>query len=399
MNPSLRTLWPVLGMAILFAGCQSDPAAQQPERRSVQPADFLAAEPVPITPTPPSRIPVSEPTAAASEASASPTDPLTLLDQQGNPIRLVSDAMVGQVNGRALYASQVIEPIDPQLLKLGQTLPRPEFRRRSQELVAATLNQIVTDALILGEAERSLSEQERYGLLELLRLEREKLLRVFGEGARSVAERNLQQERGRSLDEMVEDRRAQLVVQRYLQQKLLPRINVTRKDIRRYYLENEAEFNPPSTRTLRLIVAANESAAKEIESRLAAGDPFVEIASSKANRYRPEQSGLFVENAKGDKVFGDERDAAFASLSAGQHTPRIDRDGRAYWVYVESFAPGQPISLQEAQTGIEARLRQVQFQKLSAQYREELFRRGSFGDVDTMTDAVMDVVMSRYAPL
>ncbi len=96
--------------------------------------------------------------AASADSASSPTP---------QPAYKVA-GMVGQVNGQAIYADDVFEPMHEQLRALGQSLSRQDFRQRAEVLIRGRLDQIMTDSLILGEAQRDLSERERQGLKRIM---------------------------------------------------------------------------------------------------------------------------------------------------------------------------------------------------------------------------------------
>ncbi len=308
-------------------------------------------------------------------------------------------AMLGQVNGRPIYADAVLEPIVEQLAALGQTLPRVEFRKRAYQLISGRLSQIVADALLLGEAEQRLSDRERAGLQHLLKQEREELIRFWGRGSVAVADESLRVQTGRDLEETLEDTRQKLVVQQYLRQKLFSQIYVTRKDVERYYHEHQDEFNPPRTRLLRLIRVTEASVADEVEARLGAGESFESVAQMEANRYRREEGGLMSEPAVGEEVFSEpELNEAMLSLGVGERSRRVRLPDADWWVYVESMEEPAGRSLREVQLEIEESLRRQRFRDLTQRYREELFKNGSYDPIEEMAEALLEVAMSRYAP-
>lgn len=307
------------------------------------------------------------------------------------------DAMVGQVNGRAIYAGFVFSEIGEALAGLGRSVPREEFRRQARELIIGRLNQIVLDSLILGEAERDLSEQEQLGLQALVAQQRENLLRR-GYGSESLTNEILLEETGRDLEQSLQDYRQRLLVSRYLQQKLFPKINITRKDIERYYTDHPEEFNPPASRTLRLIRVATEADADKVDAMLAQGRPFVEIAESPINRYNPTAKGTLETKATDGKVFGiDALNQAIAPLQQGGHSPRVETPQGFWWVMLEKVEAGQARTLREAQLQIENFLRAQRFRYLTQRYNEERLRNGSYNPLDQMADALLDVAMNRYA--
>src|SRR5690606_2256398 len=120
---------------------------------------------------------------------------------------------------------------------------------------------------------------ERYGLRMMTQRKREELLRYWGQGSLALTEDRLRQETGKSLDETLEAYRQQQLVRRYLMQKLLPLINVTRRDVEQHYRENLAVYQPPIKRTVRLIRVDDAAEATTVAQALAAGTPFAEVAT------------------------------------------------------------------------------------------------------------------------
>ena len=308
------------------------------------------------------------------------------------------DGMVGHVNGQPIYATEAFEPIQEQLAELGRSQPASEFRARAAQLIQGRLQQLIVDSLILGEAERDLSEQEQTGLLALLAQRREEFIRFWGKGSVALAEENIVRETGRSLDETITDTRERLLVQRYLRQRLWPKINVTRKNIERYYADHIDEYNPPPVRVIRLIRTKDPADARSIDDMLRIGAPFEEVASTKANRYRPAEGGLVSENAVGDSVFGNEDlNAALAKIGPGEHSRRIKVGNGYCWVYYESRQSEPARSLVEAQLEIEDLLRRREFQRLTQEYRRELIETGSYTSIEDMGTSLLDIAMTRYA--
>lgn len=308
------------------------------------------------------------------------------------------DAMVGQVNGQAVYADEVLDPIDAQLTALARQLPPSQFYRRAGQLVAGRVQQIVADALILGEAERALSDRERQALRIILQRERDRLLRELGRGSLAMAEDRLQQERGMTLDQYLEQRRQEIIISRFLRQELLPLINVSRRDIERYYRENREEFAPPPTRDVRVYIAPTQEQAAELRRLLAQGYDSPAVTAALGETDSPFRE-VFMAEAVGEEVFAEDRvNAVLSTLDKGEVSNPIVV-GDEYWlVCVEAIRRDEARSLKETQVEIRNRLQQQQFQVEVEQYRRGLFESGSFNPVDDMIAAIMDVVRGRYRP-
>lgn len=390
----------------LLPGCA---AGSKEQVRQVVPADFAGVpttQPNAGAPTARDVPPVGGPSGPAGEREiertleklpraviVAGTPPAT-----SQPASYTLDGMVGQVNGQPIYAYTFFEPIHEQLATIGRREPRLVFQQRARELIIKRLDEIVFDALILGEAERDLSSQEQQGLQNMLKEQREEFLRQFGQGSLALANARLGEREGMTLDQKMTATRQKIIVQRYLRQKLLPKINVTRKDIERYYNDHLKEYNPPAGRTLRVIRAMDAAAADKIDKLLHAGTPFADVAGSRINQYLPEQRGLLQDTNSGEKIFGPEPlNEALAKLKPGQHSPRVQLGESSWWVFLESINAGKARPLRDAQLEIEELLRRQRFQMLSQRYRQRLMSEGSFNSLDEMTEAMMRIALSRYA--
>ncbi len=348
----------------------------------------------PAEPVPPERARPGagdDPSGAAPPSVAAPP----VAAPAGDPLPLAG--MVGQVNGRAIYARSVFEPIGEQLAALGRELPPSAFRQRAGELIRATLDQIVTDALILGEAERDLDERQRSGLDWMAREYREELLRKHGQGSVSLAEARLREETGKGIEETVAEYRHRRIIEHHLRNEVLPRINVTRRDIERYYHDHPQEFNPEPKRTLRLIRVADDEAAADIGRRLEAGEPFADVAASDANLNRPESGGL-METGGGEQVFDNpDLNRALLSLEKGQWAGPVSVGQSSVFLYLEEVVTGEQRSLRDVQIQIERRLREEQYRMLSARERERLVAEGNYHPLDDMVQQLVSIAVARYS--
>ncbi len=315
-----------------------------------------------------------------------------------NPAAYSVDGMIGQVNGRAIYTDDVLdESMSRTLEAWGKQLPRDEFRKRAAERIALRLNGMVTDALIFGEAQRDLSDQERQGLATAVTRYREQLLREHGQGSPALAEATLIEKTGLNLDQTIERWRQALVVQRYMRQKLQPKVNVTRRDVRRYYNDHYDEFNPPPARTVRVIQTTGEDDAKAIRDMLDNGIPFADAAKDPRNRFRANAGGLMGDMA-GDQLFADPAvNQATLELQEGQCAGPIVVGDRAWFVCVDKIEHGQTMPLMDVQTRIHAVLAEQQLREHSERYRQELFQKGSYNSIEAMTKSLLEIATDRYA--
>lgn len=309
------------------------------------------------------------------------------------------DAMIGQVNGQALYASRILDPLDEQLRKLSQARSRGQFTEAARQLIRNRLEQIVLPSLLVGEAERALTDQERARLEFIVKEQRAELIRLHGQGSLELADATLREKTGKGFEQTLREKREAILIASYMSKKLLPKVNVTQRDVERYYAQHPEEFNRPPGRTVYMIVADDAGTAERIDAALAAGTPFLEVAADPAlNRHEPGRQGLLHENISGEKIFENQAlNSATLALAAGESTPKMQVGSRYYWVYVEAMSTGQHVTLAEAQLQIERKLQGRQRQILSNEYRQRLLLEGSYNPLPQMEEAVLEVALSRYA--
>ncbi len=406
-----RTLIGLVMATTLLAGCAW--GGDEPKTRKVTPADFTAPGTAPGSGDATSI--AQTPGVVVDRGIATTTDdpavrqaareivhdmpPATITATPLKPGEGITVAgMVGQVNGQPIYARAILDPMHEQLIRLGESLPEARFRQEIRKPIAGILQETVFNALILGEAERDLSENERKGLRFTMTDRREELIRRWGAGAPLVADQALLEKTGKGLEATVEDLRIQMVIQRYLAAKLHPKINVTRKDIERYYNDHPEIYQPSAWRTIRLIRAADESAMRQVQQMLDEGRDFAEVAASPVNSFNVDHGGLLGEKMKGEELLVVKPlNAEMLKLKAGQTSPMVKQDGSGYWVHVQAMDTGKARTLREVQKEIEDVLRRQQFQALTARYRDELFKTGTFNPLKDMTDALVEIAVTRYA--
>jgi hypothetical protein len=381
-----------------MTGCKSSP--KEAQRRTVTAADFISNQPRQVEAEPAPQTPSTAPAQQESQPVASNETPVATppVNNGELPSVLTMDAMVGQVNGRAIYANAVFEPIEAQLAALGRTLPPSIFKQRATDLIVGQLQTIVTNALILGEAERDLSRQEQYGLVSMLKARREELLRRMGEGSAVKADEYSLRTTGKSIDQQVDEYRQQVLVGRYIGNRVRPRINVTRKDIERYYDTHHARYNPAAQRTLRVIMTNDPANADHIDKMLASGKTFEEVARQPMNLHRSSNGGMWPSKVEGDKLFSAQKlNDAMVALKAGEHTQRIEADRRFWWIKLETFEQPKGRSLEEVQLEIRQILEDQQRDALGMEFRRKLLTEGSYNPIDQMTGKLVDIAMSRYS--
>lgn len=309
------------------------------------------------------------------------------------------DAMVGQINGKPVYASSIFKELgEESLINRGQSRTRDQFTREVGQDLVNIVNARVTNNLILAEAEAELTPQMQFGLFQALKKEREKFVAQFL-GSDALAEEELRKQGYEDLEEYVEERRQEILLDHYRRQKVFPKIFVTRRQIERYYGQNLGEYQKPGKMSVRIIRVTTSAKAEAVEKALGAGEDYKAVAEQHTETRRS-NGGLwdFVARLETFDALPDDVDEHVRALTLGQHSERIDReDGSAWWVKLEAYEPGENISLTDAYLSIEIILRRRQAEKLQYEQIAELRRGGNYTPVPQMVEALLEIAINRYA--
>lgn len=398
-SPATATPRPYPGFALallgwtvmLIAGCESGPD----QAAKIQPNDFLAAEVV-NWPTPPRPDPdaarVTDPVSDPGVASARPTN--TNAFASDDMPQAVS-GMIGQVNGNPIYAEDVLGPLEARLQARARELTPTAWKREATQAILQSLDRIIIQALILGAAERDLSAEEQAALPQLMQNKRAELMRLHGLGSAAVANAVLLDQTGLDLEGHLKRFREQVIVGRYTSKIVGPKINVTRRDMERFFTDHADEFNRPASRTVRLIMVTDEDARDRVQRELEQGVAFETVASDRANRIKADQGGLWGE--VNEPAFqSEEVNTAIVELRQGQWRGPIAAGARWWWVFVEEYFPAVNISFDEAQSQIMSQLLKQQEYEETLRHRMSLLETGSYTGKAEMAQTLMSIAIDRF---
>jgi parvulin-like peptidyl-prolyl isomerase len=275
-----------------------------------------------------------------------------------------------------------------------------EFIQLSYPLILTELITVVDSELLLTEAERNLTEQERRGLLYWLSAEREKQVRSAG-GTRAGLENKLLSEGGITIEEHMDVLRKQVLGSEHLRKEIGPRIVVSWRDIERYYESHPEEFNSHETVELRIIKVneANRNRIPLIQQALDEGEPFENVARQYSDLLAS-GGGLLRENPVAQATNIPEVNAVVSQLKEHEFTGPIETAGGTYWVYMENHNAPRSVSLYDAQRDIQKKLFDQMARQEEINYKLKLRQRADYdeNDVEYMTTALLAVATSRWGP-
>ncbi len=288
-----RRPW-ILAILLTAGGCAA-PSVPQTEVRTVEPRDLAGAETPGVSADQvvgPVMIETETVEVARGDAEVSETAERIVSPDGVDETRLFVDetvatgvaypveGLVGQINGRPVYADEFLLPLEDRLLRIVAELPLAQAVRDMNSLIALRFDEYVNSELIIAEAESRLTAEQQQGVLAWLRNVREETITNRG-GTRDAAAESIEDEFGVSIDEFMEQRRSFALAQDLLRKRVQPRAIVSWRDVVQAYRRQFAEFNPPTVALLGRVQLHRERDANRIaavEEAMAAGADFATIA-------------------------------------------------------------------------------------------------------------------------
>lgn len=417
-----------------LAGCQQQIAASS-GHRTVSPGDFADhAEPL-ANDTPKAAQPTHEPVdeAIADDApgmaddqptavtSAAPTPiatakPANATSASTQPAagsqRLVVDSLIGQVNGRPIFADEFFEPIEDYILAAREQMPPRDFLVLMDNTIKDRLRVVIFNELVLAEAEAGLTEDMRVGLRYWLKDVEEKKV-AENRGVRARAEESVAAE-GMTMDEFLRLRKDEALIYKLVSEKIEPKVIVTWRDLEREYERRKAEFCPPASITLDKIVLNKENEAAAIEAvnaGLAEGKSLKEISATleRSSAYSEDHYQLGP-NGRDDLPLNEKILEAVKPLEVGETCAPQEIKVRAvmpgdpertsvYWYSVLEVTQAEPRTLYDptVQRQLYNELYSRRLKEEQDRYLDSLMSKGIFDSVDEMANRLRDVAILRYA--
>lgn len=429
----------ICGVLLLLAGCAGNTGSEGSRRpvQALSPQDFAAAETQPLPATdssgpgavaartpanpPPTTMggrdrfrPAPEPytprgdetldAAALVGAPSIPPPPRAATPEDvptGGKV-VVYESLVGQINGKPVFASQVLEPLDGRLrASAARTKDARRWSTEARSLIAARVRLMVDEELVLAEARSSLSPEQRQGLFSFLGRIQENMVAQQG-GSAVAADEAARATTGRSLTQTTRDKLDEVLIREEVRQRIGARLLVTWRQIQLEYEREADKYNPKPIAMLRLVAipATNAEAVEQVKSRLAAGEEFEAVSDIPANSLRGE-AGLLAQPIKGSlaetTLVGIEPlNQAARTLQVGGMAGPVTHDGAVWWVKLARIEQPPAVSLYDAQLEIESALLDKRKEVELARYSNRLRSRGNFSRVEDMVEKLMVIASERY---
>ncbi len=323
------------------------------------------------------------------------------------------ESVVGQINGRPVFASEILEPLDGALRASAAKAKDPgAWKDAAQQSIIPELKRRIADELILSEARRNLSPEQKQGLLHFLGQIQSALISQ-NQGSEVKADEELRDQNGRSLSDEARDIVDKELIRNEINNKVTPRVAVPWRDVQNEYERQHDKWHPPGEYTFRMIYAANDKPENvtRLQTLLGSGTPFETAAQDSANEFNRREKGALVRKTQLAQSEGEfspwpDVNAALRTLSVGQTAGPIvfapDKAKpdakRTAWVYLDTLDQKPGTSLYDAQLEVESDLRLDRESAERQRYFERLWKRGNVSKLELMVDKLVSVATERYAP-
>jgi hypothetical protein len=343
--------------------------------------------------------------AAAGAGLASPAPHAAPLDlariEPGD--RVVVDSLVGQINGRPIFADAFFDPIEAQLRAIRQgTTSRDQFYQQAGEVIAIHLRQIVRDELFLAQSLAQLKPEQRQGLFAWMRHEREQAI-ARGGGTIIGADERWREREGMSLDEYLQFRRDAMLVWQLFKQRIEPRVIVTWRDIQRAYIDRHREFNPPMKLKVARIALHSQREAEAIENvmqRLAAGDSFQAIARELGQHATEPWQEFDIGPGGVDALeISDTLKRQLKGLQPGETSEPFPVGASTWWLHAVAVErpPARSLYEPDVQRRLYHDIHARRMEEEQQRYIATLFDETIYDELIAMHERLLNIAMLRYA--
>ncbi|WZO99214.1 peptidyl-prolyl cis-trans isomerase [Isosphaeraceae bacterium EP7] len=373
------------------------PMPAEPLAAAAEPLPPLGPEPTAAAPLPdaktsmspvdPAVVPTSAPPEASATAIPSATEAAVVMKQPkidlegifpaGGPAARVGDEIITMHELNTLITERL-------LAVSAEQRPPPEQMR---EIGAMILKEMIERNMVLQETKRELkSPKQKEAFKEYARkIWSEEELTPLLAKYKAVDEPELKQklkEGGKSLDDMYETFRQNLLYQTTLRQKLAGKMKVDLPEMQAYYNAHLASYEQPALITWREVVvdttkfpdrATAKAKAEALLDRLTKGEDFAKLATAESQGVTASKGGLW-ETSPGGYLIGPVNDA-LERLPLNQISPILEAPDSLHIVRVESRRAAGPRPFSEVYKSIHRTVFEEKVKVLSTAYIDDLKSR------------------------
>lgn len=312
------------------------------------------------------------------------------------------DGLVGQINGRPVFAAEFFVPIEDRLVNIGRQGTPEQNRDAILQIVRQRFSQFVNSELVIAEAESGMTPQMQEGLFGWLSDLKQEVTAQRG-GTSFGAEQSLLDETGMNMEEYIEQQRKLGLAGQLLRQKVEPRAIVSWRDVEQAYQAEISTYQPPRKVMIGRILLLNSRDAMQIET--------AKQAFSQGNDFSTVAKELGVKNDGAWRTFTLEEGAisgitdlaqgvrdALEDVRIDEATQAVEGRSSTAWYSIIAFEtpPSRSIFDSDVQLLIRNRLESFAYDSEETNYLDSLRRRWVNDDIRKMEIKLMQLALRRY---
>lgn len=312
------------------------------------------------------------------------------------------DGLVGQINGRPVFAAEFFVPIEDRLLNIGRQGTPEQTRTAILEIVRQRFSQFVNSELVIAEAESDMTPQMQEGLFGWLTNLKEEVTAQRG-GTSFGAEQSLLDETGMNMEEYIEQQRKLGLAGQLLRQKVEPRAIVSWRDIEQAYQAEISKYQPPRKVTIGRILLLNSRDGMQIEATkqaFADGDAFSVVAVELGVKEDGVWRTFTLEEGtiSGISDLAQNVRDALKAVRIDESTVAIEGRSSTAWYSILAYEtpPSRSIFDSDVQLMIRNRLESFAYDSEESNYLNSLRRRWVNDDIRKMEIKLMQLALRRY---
>ena len=400
----------LIGVIAASSGCGGEAAPIGGGGRHLALADFsdpmLRSEPLPDTAV------VDEALQASGLARWVPPPPLSMdqrilnafFDIDAKPgIPVVVDSLIGQVNGRPVFAEEVLGPITDQLRAEYERMSWQQFHPLMERLVMQRLQEVVLNELFLAEARSGLTDSQQHGLMAFVKKLEQDLVGQSG-GVQRRAEQEVMAEEGRTIKEYLELQREKVLIQTLMNERVVQHATVSWQDVVRAYNARREEFQPAAHIVIGRIRLKTETDLDEIvkvQEALAAHEPFRKVATEAGMA----DEGVWVDFKMptagiGGLEIAEVYKPVLEQLKPNEVSPPFERGTWTMWLTILDHTQAEQRDLYDPQ--VQRQLQQELYSRAISKAQNEfvtnVLHRGIYDELALMHKRTLSIAATRFPP-
>lgn len=196
-------------------------------------------------------------------------------------VKWTIESLVGQINGRPVYAGKFMTSIEDRILRIVKENSPAAAKQMIEKLIQERFQQYINNELIISEAEGMLSPEMKAGIFAWIQSLQEQTVAGNG-GNRTSASQSIEEQFGMNMEQYMQEKRDEALAMDLLRRRVEPRTIVSWRDVERQYSMLEKEFNPEPIITIGRIQlsVSDELQIQSLQERFKRGETFAQVAAA-----------------------------------------------------------------------------------------------------------------------